>query len=476
MSILDRSGTRKKRHQPRRARCDYCELEQRTLLAGISFDASTGEVQIDGTGYADTVEITPHNNEIIVNLVNIDQQTFAMSSVSAIRFWGRSGNDSFVNNSNIDSFAYGHAGNDFLVGGGGNDRFQGGEGNDTLKGRGANDLLQGNDGRDKIYGGNQHDRIRGGAGDDMIYGEAGRDNIRGDDGNDHIEGGADNDRLFGDAGNDNLIGGSGSDRIEGGTGDDKLKGEDGADRLFGKLGNDTIWGGNGNDQIFGNSGSDTIFGNAGNDQIYGGAGQDTIQGDLGNDQINLGSSTDIVVFKSEMSDYTSSQTGSTIIIEDHGNSRDGRDTLTGGEWFRFTDGDRLSNQLPADLNQAEQESLRLLNQLRRSHGKGELTAATDISRYARDWSREMSRTGFRHSPGESRLAFLVNGRTLIAENIIYYSDASLSATEAAAFFHQQWINSPGHYEHMIDGRFTEVGVGLYHAANGWFGTHLFTNG
>ncbi len=476
MAIFERRRHRRKRIQRRRSHCHYGELEQKNLLAGITFSAATGFVLIEGTNGADTVEITTQNNQVVVDFANVDQQLFAASSVSAIRFRGLSGNDRFVNNSNIDSFAYGHGGNDVLIGGGGNDRFQGGDGNDILKGMGANDLLQGNDGRDTIYGGSQHDRVRGGADDDVIYGESGRDHLTGDDGNDRIEGGDDNDRLFGLAGNDSLDGGEGSDRIEGGLGSDTIEGNNGADRLFGQQDNDTIRGGNGNDKIYGDVGNDTIFGNAGNDQISGGAGQDTIQGDAGDDQINLGSSTDVAVFTSQMSNYSSSRIGSTIIVTDQRSSGDGRDTLISVEQFRFTDGDRTPNQLPANLNEAEQESLRLLNQLRRSQGKAELTAATDVSLYARNWAREMSLTGFRHSPSQSLLEFLVNGRTLIAENIVFYSDTSLTATEVAAFFHQQWRSSPEHYQHMIDGRFTEVGIGLYRAANGWFATHVFTNG
>jgi Ca2+-binding RTX toxin-like protein len=466
----------RKQRSRRRSVWHYGELEPRALLAGISFDGATGVVLIDGTSHADTVEITPHNGQVTVNFVNIDQQTFAANSVSAFRFLGRSGNDRFVNNTNIDSFAYGHAGDDVLIGGDGNDRFQGGDGNDTLKGMGANDLLQGNDGHDTIYGGNQHDRIRGGAGDDIIYGESGRDHLSGNSGNDRIEGGDEKDRLFGLLGDDLLIGGDGADRIEGGPGIDILEGGNGADRLFGQEGNDTIRGGDGDDLIYGDDGDDNIVGNSGDDQIFGGAGEDTIRGDAGDDLINLGSATDRAAYIAAMSNYSSSQSGSTIVVEDRRSNGEGRDTLIGAEWFRFADGDRTPNQLPANLNDAEQESLRLLNQLRTNRGVGALSAATDISRYARNWAQEMSRTGFRHSPSQSLVQLLVNGRTLIAENIIFYGDPSLSAAEAARFFHQQWVNSPTHFEHMVDGRFTEVGVGLYRAASGWFGTHVFTNG
>ena len=478
MSLFKRikNVSRSKRSQ-RRSRCHYGVLEPRMLLAGISFDSATGEVLVVGTNNDDTVLVTPQNNQVTVSLGNIEQQTFDASSVSAVRFRGLNGNDTFVNNSNLDSFAYGHAGNDVFTGGGGNDRFQGGAGNDTLNGMGANDLLQGNDGDDTILGGDQHDRVRGGAGNDIIKGEAGRDHLSGNDGDDRIEGNDGKDRLFGLDGNDILIGGNDSDRIDGGLGNDDIQGGNGYDRLFGQEDDDTIRGGNGKDKIYGEDGDDTIFGNAGNDLIFGGGGEDTIRGDGGDDQINLGSSGDTAVFTANMSNYSSSQTGSTIVINDNRTGGgDGRDTLTSVEQLRFLDGDRTPNQLPANLNAAEQESLRLLNQLRSGLGRGVLTAATDISQYARDWSEEMSRTGFRHSPSASLLEFLGDGRTLIGENIVFYSDTSLSATQAAAFFHEQWTESPGHYDNMINGEFTEVGIGLYRAANGWWGTHVFTNG
>ena len=84
-----------------------------------------------------------------------------------------------------------------------------------------------------------------------------------------------------------------------------------------------------------------------------------------------------------------------------------------------------------------------------------------MAAFAQDWSAEMHRTGFRHSTGP------------YAENIVWYSDESLTPEQAAEQFHRQWVNSPGHYANMTNERWTLVGVGLYQDESGWWGTHVF---
>jgi len=115
-----------------------------------------------------------------------------------------------------------------------------------------------------------------------------------------------------------------------------------------------------------------------------------------------------------------------------------------------------------EVDQAEAASLVLLNELRTSLGLGTLSASdSEMSAFARDWSQQMRQNGFAHSTGRW------------AENIVMWSNANMTPQEAAAQFHDMWVNSPGHYANMTNGGWTVAGVGLYHDESGWWGTHIF---
>ncbi len=114
-----------------------------------------------------------------------------------------------------------------------------------------------------------------------------------------------------------------------------------------------------------------------------------------------------------------------------------------------------------EIDRANARSLQLLNELRVQQGLGVLASNATMAAFAQDWSLTMRQTGFRHSGGP------------YGENIVWYSDDSLTAEEAAERFHESWVNSPGHYANMTSPRWTQVGVGLYHDESGWWGTHVF---
>jgi uncharacterized protein YkwD len=129
-----------------------------------------------------------------------------------------------------------------------------------------------------------------------------------------------------------------------------------------------------------------------------------------------------------------------------------------------------------ELNEAEKASLDLLNQLRAGLGLGPVSASADLSEFAESWSIEMSGTGFRHSTREDWGHLLDGTRTGFGENIVYTSDTRLSPAEVAKLFHDLWVDSPGHYANMTREGWTEAGIGIHKAPNGWFGTHNFSNG
>ncbi len=118
---------------------------------------------------------------------------------------------------------------------------------------------------------------------------------------------------------------------------------------------------------------------------------------------------------------------------------------------------------PTELAAAEAESLRLLNDLRAGLGI-QLVSPSDqeMHAFARAWSLEMRNTGFRHSDPPRWF-----------ENIVWYSDETMSPSQAAAQFHDMWINSPGHYDNMTNPEWSVVGVGMWRDETGWWGVHVF---
>ena len=170
----------------------YGSLEKREMFAGISLESVAGRpsVVIDGTSGNDVAEVSTLQNGEVQFTLNDTTQTFARNQFERIRFLGRSGNDTFQNNTNIDSFAAGHNGNDNLQGGDGHNWIRGGNGNDRLTGGDRNDLIRAGNGNDTVLGGRRHDRLFGGAGADQIFAEAGNDTINAGAGDDVINGGA----------------------------------------------------------------------------------------------------------------------------------------------------------------------------------------------------------------------------------------------------------------------------------------------
>lgn len=117
---------------------------------------------------------------------------------------------------------------------------------------------------------------------------------------------------------------------------------------------------------------------------------------------------------------------------------------------------------PADLIAGEGQSAALLAELRAGLGLTDLVRTAEMDAFARDWSRQMAESGtLQHSNGP------------YGENIAYTTNTALTAVEAAAVFHQLWIDSPGHYRNMTNETYVTSGIGLYKTENGWYGTHVF---
>lgn len=321
-------------------------LESRlALTAGISFDARSRVLAIEGTDGADVVTVAVQGSRVVATLQTPDGTTtrsLAASSVARIDVALLAGDDSFTNSTRVPSVVDGGLGDDSLVGGSGNDRLLGGAGRDAIEGRGGNDTLIGGDGDDRLEGGDGadsldagdgmdallggagNDSLLAGAGEDLVDGGSGNDFGRGGDGDDVMYGGPGDDRLFGEAGTDKLWGGDGNDildsgpgidTIDGDAGNDVLRGGDDVDHLLGGDGNDVLYGGGGDDNVDGEAGNDQLFGDGGNDHVDGGSGNDVLRGGDGDDEMigNLGND---VLYGDDGDDWL--------------DGNQGRDTIRGG--------------------------------------------------------------------------------------------------------------------------------------------------
>ena len=383
MKKKTRSGSKStspRRRQQARSRLQYDVCEPRQLLAGIAFNADTGELFIGGLPTRDSAVVSQSGSDLTILLNRVTSQPFDAASVNQITFVGDGGDDSFNNNTAIPSRAYGGGGNDRLQGGSGNDVLVGGLGDDYIQGRDGDDImragggvgldfLSGGDGNDTLFGGAQHSDLYGGSGNDRIYGGAGNDDIygfAGDDllfpgrGNNYVNGGYGDDLIITGGGNNIVSAGFGSDRVYAGTGNDQIYGEDGDDFLFGGGGDDFIRGGRGVDLIRGGQGSDDIgaddgveglrerlFGGAGDDFITGSAFGDYLNGGDGNDRID-GSSGDDLIFGRGGDDNLRGDFGNDLIFGGAGD--DYIDGDSGDDFVYGEDGDdNVSGGADADL-------------------------------------------------------------------------------------------------------------------------------
>ena len=453
----------------------FQRLEQRNLLAAIAFNES-GQLYIAGDINDNVGTFSMDGPNYVAKIDNVTK-SFPVSDVKEIYFLGFGGDDTFTNETASTVAAYGHAGNDTLYGGSGNDVLVGGSGNDTLYGNDGNDRLVGANDNDVVYGGNGNDRIFGTSGSNELHGEAGNDVMYGSDtGDDVMKGGDGLDWIFGLGGNDTLDAGDGGSA----SGPELLMGHGGNDTFFAGDGLNLFWGGEGDDimnggvdainRMHGQNGNDTLVGGDKADLMRGHAGNDTLTGNGGNDNIEAGSDDgDIVHFSGQFATagMKIAANGQDLTVVS-----DGTDRVLGTEWLSFSDR-RVASDL-ADLPAPEAASLVELNDFRSSRKLATMSAPTDLTKFAEDWSKKMARVGLSHSPVESRKALLTGGRTTVGENVVQIPDTGQTAEQIAAEMHTAWINSAPHLANIVNGSFNEVGIGIYKSGGFWWGTHVFT--
>ena len=91
---------------------DYETLEKKELLATAAIQDFNGRSNlfIDGTNQNDVVVVNNLGADEVRVTIDGNTEDFNVSEFDLIRFLGRSGDDQFTNNTNIDSTAFGHNG------------------------------------------------------------------------------------------------------------------------------------------------------------------------------------------------------------------------------------------------------------------------------------------------------------------------------------------------------------------------------
>ena len=275
----------------------------------------------------------------------------------------------------------------------------GGTAADSLRGDDGSDALDGGLGADTLLGGLGDDVLVGGGGADSLAGEGGSDTadysasagalnltysaatstftnaaadtVNGSDtlaGVETIRGGGGGDAIdaTGSAAAHRLEGGAGDDAILAGQGRDTLAGGDGFDTAdFGGAGGPVIidlaagieagtgsvltsieaaLGGGYGDTIRGDAAGNRLLGGDGADSLAGGSGDDTLSGGAGDDALSGGAGSDTADYSSgRRSDFVLGDTkpffmGDSVVLIDTRGGGEGADTVTGVEFFAFSDG------------------------------------------------------------------------------------------------------------------------------------------
>jgi len=107
-----------------------------------------------------------------------------------------------------------------------------------------------------------------------------------------------------------------------------------------------------------------------------------------------------------------------------------------------------------DNLEIRQEIIRLINQTRKANGVPELPVSEALMNAAQACSNR--RYTWHHSPEESKAAVDAGYPYGFGDNLTVFTGTADAAQRAV----DNWINSPGHFETMIDSRCDCIGVGV----------------
>lgn len=213
-----------------------------------------------------------------------------------------------------------------------------------------------------------------------------------------------------------------------------------------------VYGGGGNDVFQGGAGNDLIDGGGGNDLLLGGAGDDTLVGGAGADRLYGG---------------------------------DGLDTLVGNRFDRKVPGPQFS-QGPAAIVPSSGTAdvaylLGRINALRAQYGLGPLAVNDKLMAAAQAHANNMARLD-RYGDDDNNGHILFGQNWVDRANAIGYAWRSIGENVAYNWGYsnpveklmQQWIESSGHLQNMLNAGWTEMGVGVAYGASGRvYGVQMF---
>ena len=107
-----------------------------------------------------------------------------------------------------------------------------------------------------------------------------------------------------------------------------------------------------------------------------------------------------------------------------------------------------------DNMEIRQEMIRLINQTRKANGVSELPVNEALMNAAQACSNQ--RYTWHHAPEESKAAADAGYPYGFGDNLTVFTGTADAAQHAV----DNWINSPGHFETMIDSRCDCIGVGM----------------
>lgn len=149
--------------------------------------------------------------------------------------------------------------------------------------------------------------------------------------------------------------------------------------------------------------------------------------------------------------------GSAVITASDGSGGTGSMTLTvegtvGNVETPATSGTNLNANMDA-----RQEMIRLINQVRRENGVGELTINDALMNAAQDCTAQ--RFTSHHSQYECETAMAYGYPHGFGSNLTVFTGTSLSNAPQQAV--QNWVNSRYHFQTMVTARYDTIGVGIF---------------